>query len=446
MLSANCSFVYCSSVRGESDKFLQSLLNIVKNGIESMRDGRLLSIEVKFSGDLYQLYQPDFENGLKYTRVERLGQYESNKNNILKVNEIKDNMISNKSSDFANWGIKVRKIKVGIVGLGRLGMVHASHLALDIHNAELVAACSVVPEELVQIQRSLGVSRLYSKYEDLVGDDQVEAVVLVTPSGQHPEQIRLALDAGRHVFSEKPLGTTAADCDIAVQVARNHPDLVAMIGFMRRYDPSYAYAKKLIDEGAIGTPFMVRLTSIDPERLIDGAIQYAGTSGGFFLDMMIHDIDLARWLLQDEPQSVWAIGGCHVHEEFAQYGDVDNTCAMMKFSRGGMAMFFAGRDAAHGYHVETEITGTKGMLRIGSVPQKNLVMLFNEHGAVQECVSGFPERFHDAYRLELQAFIDAIANSTNPGVSVEDGKRATEIALSVTESYRTGKLLEMASS
>lgn len=143
-----------------------------------------------------------------------------------------------------------------------------------------------------------------------------------------------------------------------------------MLGFMRRFDPSYRYAKRKIVSGEIGRIILVRSYSQDPEKFIDGAIAYAGHSGGEFLDMAVHDIDLARWFTGSEPETVYAIGGCYAHEEFARYNDGDNVSALLKFKDTTMVFLFAGRTAPHGYNVETEIIGTKGILRIGSVPQK----------------------------------------------------------------------------
>ena len=255
-------------------------------------------------------------------------------------------------------------------------------------------------------------------------------------------QIEAGLKAGFHVFSEKPLGVTVAECEHAEKVVAAHPDQVFMLGFMRRYDESYAYAKKLIDEGRIGTPFMVRAYGLDPEALVAGAIKFAPTSGGIFLDMAVHDIDLANWYLGGTPESVWAIGGSYVHPEFGAIGDCDNACAMFQYKNGGMAFLYVGRTAPHGYHIETEIIGSKGSLRISPVPQKNLVQVFNSDGVLQECVGGFLERFETAYLNELHEFVNCIRQGRQPDVRVADGTAATRIAFAATESYRERRIVK----
>ncbi len=332
----------------------------------------------------------------------------------------------------------MNKVKVGIVGLGRLGSCHAKNIAYKISNAELIAACSVRENELEFAKSELKLNDCYDDFEKMVRNADIEAVAIVSSSNFHNEHIQIALDANKHVFTDKPLGLTMEECIKSQEAVNKHKDQVFMIGFMRRYDPSYAYAKQKIMNGDIGKPFAVRCTSIDPESTVEGAIVYGMTSGGLFLDMTTHDIDLARWFLEDEPQSVYTVGGAYMHKEFEKMRDADNAFAIMKFINGGIATFYSGRDALHGYHIETEIIGPKGTIRIGAVPQKNLAMVFNEQGAVQECVSYFPERFAEAYLNEMQEFIDCIQKGNQPGVGVKDGVECTRIAYAMTKAYRTG--------
>ena len=179
------------------------------------------------------------------------------------------------------------KVKVGIAGLGRLGKLHANNLAFKIPDAELTAACSIVPAELEYAKEQLGVADVYADYREMLEKADIDAVAIVTTSGEHCWQIEAALDAGKHVFSDKPLGITVEECRTAEAAVERHPELTFFLGFMRRYDPSYAYAKEKIKEGAIGTPYMVKAAGIDPEALAEGAIKFAATSGGIFIDMAI---------------------------------------------------------------------------------------------------------------------------------------------------------------
>ena len=270
----------------------------------------------------------------------------------------------------------------------------------------------------------------------MLGDTELDAILIASSSAAHCRQIEQALDAGFHVFCEKPLGVTLEECLQAEKAVTRHPDRTFMLGFMRRFDPSYRRAKKLIDEGYIGRPILFRGYSVDPESAIEGAIRFAPSSGGQFLDMSVHDIDLARWMLGGEAETVYATGGCYAHPEFAAYGDGDNLAALARFDNGAMAFFLAGRTAAHGYAVETEIIGTKASLRIANVPQKDLVELLDGRGVVRECSQSFLERFESAYLAEVQEFVDCIREKRTPQVSVHDGTMATKLAFAATRSFR----------
>jgi myo-inositol 2-dehydrogenase / D-chiro-inositol 1-dehydrogenase len=335
----------------------------------------------------------------------------------------------------------MKKIRIGIAGLGRLGYGHAQNIAFKTPDAELAAVCSVLPQELARAAQDFPGAAVYDDFGKLLGDKSLDAIFISTPSGLHCQQIEASLEAGFHVFCEKPLGVNVPECEAVEKVVARHPNQVFMLGFMRRYEESYAYAKKLIDAGRIGRPFLVRAYGLDPESAIAGAIRFAPTSGGIFLDMAVHDIDLANWYLGDRPESIYAIGGSFVHPEFATFDDCDNACAMLQYQNGGMAFIYVGRTAAHGYHIETEIIGSEGSLRISPVPQKNLVQIYGQGGVLQECVGGFLERFGAAYLAELQEFVCCIKEGRQPDVKVEDGTLATRIAFAATEAYREQKIV-----
>ena len=245
-------------------------------------------------------------------------------------------------------------------------------------------------------------------------------------------------------FQKRPLGVTVEECKEAEKAVEKYSDKVFMLGFMRRFDPSYMYAHEKVMAGReIGKPVLFRSYSQDPEKFIDGAIAFAGHSGGQFLDMAVHDIDLARWFLQSEPENVTAMGGCYAHPEFAEYKDGDNVSCLMKFRNDAMVFLFAGRTAPHGYNVETEIIGTKGILRIASVPQKNLVEVLDNSGVRRECSENFLERFESSYVNEMQEFVDCILEGRKPKVTVYDGTKVSEIAYRCKESFETGNQLSV---
>ena len=335
------------------------------------------------------------------------------------------------------------EIKVGIAGLGRLGKVHAENICYKVPGAKLTAACSIMETELEYAKSELGVTDVYTDYREMLEKADIDAVVIVTTSGEHSWQIEAALAAGKHVFCEKPLGVNVEECQETERAVAKYNDKVFFLGFMRRYDPSYAYAKQKIEEGAIGIPYMVKATGIDPESLVEGSIKFCGTSGGIYLDMATHDIDLMRWFLNAEVAEVYALGCTFKHPEFAENGDSETGCAMFKFKNNAIGQIHVGRTAAHGYHVETEVVGTEGSIRISSVPEKNLAMIYDNRGAVVECVGSFPERFAEAYILEMKEFIECIKQGRKPAITVQDGTLATQIAYATTQAWKSGEVVKI---
>ena len=188
-------------------------------------------------------------------------------------------------------------VRIGIVGVGRMGRRHAENLATRVPGASLVAACSPIGEELEWARTALGVGSLYKDYGDLLADKGVDAVFIVTPNTLHPAQIIEALRAGKHVFCEKPLSMVLEECVAVEEEAAKHPHLKVMIGFVRRFDASYQDAHASIASGAIGRPFLVRSQTTDQNDPSGFFVKFAPTSGGIFVDMSVHDIDIARWLL-----------------------------------------------------------------------------------------------------------------------------------------------------
>ncbi|MEN2665969.1 inositol 2-dehydrogenase [Listeria aquatica] len=336
-------------------------------------------------------------------------------------------------------------IKAGIVGLGRLGKVHAANVQNYIKDLELVAACSVVPEELEFAKASLGINEGYESFEKMIDEAEIDAVIIVSPSSLHTKQIEYAFLAGKHVFCEKPLGVSLPEIEQVKKVIEARPNQVFMLGFMRRFDESYRYAKEMVANGEIGEVTLVRCYGIDPSSGLESFVKFAknSSSGGLFIDMAIHDIDLVRWFTGEEVKQVWAIGNNFAYPELAEYGDTETGAALMKLKNEAMAILVSGRNANHGYHVETEIMGTKGMLRVAQEPEKNLVTIFDDKGVRRPCSEHFPERFKQAFINELTEFARCIREGDKPDVTANDGLESTKIALACTRSFETGGLVAL---
>lgn len=337
----------------------------------------------------------------------------------------------------------MKKLKIGIIGVGRLGYEHACNIANRIPGSELVAICDCNFERAKKVAAELDVKAVYEDPKALCNDPNVEAVAIVTNTNSHVEMLKLAMDAGKHVFCEKPLSDTVEKCKEGEKIVAAHPELNFMLGFMRRYDHSYRIAKQKMERGDIGDVILVRCYSQDPIAIIEGTLEYAPRSGGQFIDMSIHDIDLIRWLTGSEPSKLWAIGGCYEFKQYKDWDDGDNVSCLMQMQNETMAFFYAGRAAAHGSAVETEIVGTRGTLRIAGIPTDSLLEVMSEHGVCRECYQDFVTRWHDAYITELEEFCDCVATGRKATPGVVDGTQSTKIAFRCKESFLKNELLPL---
>lgn len=330
-------------------------------------------------------------------------------------------------------------LRLGIAGLGRLGRRHAENLAFRTRHCRLVAACSPVPDELNWARETLGVSALHEDFDRFVRDPGIDAVVLVTPTSLHAQQTMAALQAGKHVFVEKPLALDVADCERVEAAAAQHPELVAMVGFVRRFDPSYANAHAHIASGAMGRPFLVRSQTCDRLDPSGFFVRFAPTSGGLFMDCSVHDIDLARWMLGNPRATrAFASGTIAVHEDLAPIGDVDNGLGIVEFEGGARAVFYASRTFAHGHEPSTEVIATAGKLTVGVGAVRDRVVLSDAHGVRQQSVGDFFERFAQAFEHEMQAYVDACRGERPAPLSLRDATEATRIGQALTQSLRSG--------
>lgn len=323
-------------------------------------------------------------------------------------------------------------IGVGVIGLGRIGAFHASSLQGAISGARLVAA-AVDPDHRARLEASgEAPCDLEQDVEALIARSDVDAVVVASPAVVHDAHITLAARAGKPIFSEKPLADSVAKAENAARAVRE-AGIPFQVGFQRRYDRGYARARELIASGAIGEVEMFRGMSCD--RL--GPIEFLRTSGGIFMDLASHDFDAARFLTGDEIVEVFAIGSVLVEPELASFDDVDYAMALLRFANGALGVVQASWRAPYGYDIRAEVHGSKGKV-ITEVDEKFPALLYDERGKVSARHDQFIERFSDAYRAELQAFVDALHAGTSPSPDIDDGLQAVKIAAAATQSRRTG--------
>ncbi len=328
-----------------------------------------------------------------------------------------------------------KAINIGVVGLGRLGSLYARYFMTRIPGARLVAVSDVNPAATTRIAAETG-ARGYMDYRDLVNDPQVAAVVVMTPTKLHGEVVLAAAAAGKAVFCEKPLSVDVAEGEKMKAAVARHGTFF-QLGFMRRFDRAYAAAKRKIEEGLIGTPVIFKSTSRDQ---LPPPIEYLrpANSGGLFIDMGIHDFDLARWFM-GEPTRVFSIGNSMAFPEIAAVGDVENALTTLTFSGGGIGVISLSRIGIFGYSIHTEIVGTKGTLQIG-YERETPILVMTKDTVSHDTVPGFYERFEQAYITQLVNFVENLQLDRPSPIGCEDGIAAQKVAIAATRSLHSHQL------
>jgi len=332
-----------------------------------------------------------------------------------------------------------KKLGVGVIGLGRLGSSYAKYLNGRIAGSKLVAVSDVNEEAATTLAAELGVSKKYSRYEDLIADAEVEGVVIVSPTSTHQEIVAAAANQGKAIFCEKPLSISLAAAE-EMQRTVEQTGVFFQMGFMRRFDKGYLAAKQKIDVGAIGKPVVFKSSSRDTYR---PSLEYLDPahSGGLFIDCGIHDLDLARWYMGDIA-SVYSIGGTLAYPEMKAIGDIDNAITSLYFTSGALGTIDLSRNGVYGYDIRTEILGTEGTVKIGYL-RETPILLMNNKGITHDTVPYFTERFEQAYITQLQDFVVNVLEGKPPAVTCADGVAALQASAAATLSFKENRPVEL---
>lgn len=328
-------------------------------------------------------------------------------------------------------------IRIGVIGLGRMGALHAEHLAGSVRGARLVAA-AVDAEHLKKLEASGGPGFTVSAgVQGVICDPSVDAVLIASPSSVHHEHIELAAAVGKPVFCEKPLADTVRKAlDVASVV--EGAGIPLQIGFQRRFDSGYVRAKELIDEGRAGRPELFRGVTCD--RI--PPVEYLRTSGGLFWDLGVHDFDAARFLMGDEIVAVHATGAIQVEPALAEFDDVDYGVVTLRFRGGALGIVQNSWRAPWGYEIRAEVYGSEGKV-VTEVDERAPTRLYAGSRIVVERHDDFVERFSPAYLAELQAFVDAVRDGRRPSPDLHDALQALRAADAATRSLREHRWVEV---
>jgi predicted dehydrogenase len=328
-----------------------------------------------------------------------------------------------------------KKLGVGVLGVGEMGRRHAENLRRLVPEARLVAVADVSTDRARQVAEELEIVNSFSSIDDLLECKEVDAVVIAVPDKFHAKAIEIAAAAGKDILCEKPIAISLADAHRALAaVAKAGVGL--QIGFMRRYDPAYAAAKKRIEAGEIGDPVLFKSVGRDKDVPPLAAYQ-SNVNGMLFYNNTIHDFDLARWLMQDEVSEVHSYTTVAIRPEVAQFGDVVASVVNLKYERGAIGNVESYAQAIYAYDVRTEIVGSKGSVFVGSLDKIPATFL-NAGGSTHILADHFLSRFADAYLAEVGDFVRNMLHDRAPRVSGEDGLKALAIAVAAEASHLNG--------
>jgi inositol 2-dehydrogenase len=330
----------------------------------------------------------------------------------------------------------MRKLGVGVLGVGEMGRRHAENIRRLVPQARLIAVADVAATRAREVGAELEIEHSFGSFEDMLAHKEIDCVVIATPDKFHAQAIRTAAEARKHILSEKPLALNLADAHAALDaVAKAGVHL--QIGFMRRYDPGYAAAMKRIEAGEIGEPVIFKSMGRDKDAPPISAYQ-SRLNGMLLYNNTIHDFDLARWLMRDEVTEAHTYATVAIRPEVAEYGDVVASVVNLKYRHGAIGNIESFVQSIYGYDVRTEIVGSAGSILVGSLEQTSVTFLA-KNGGTQTLADHFLTRFTDAYVAEVRDFVDNVLNERTPRVTGHDGLRALEIAVAAEKSYLEGK-------
>lgn len=338
----------------------------------------------------------------------------------------------------------MKKAKIGIIGLGRLGREHAANIHYHIPEAELTAACSIVKDELEIIKREINPRYVTAEYESILRNGELDGIVIATNSASHCEIICRAAEFGvKNIYTEKPIGMSMDEIDKIRDAVTSNGIKLFQVGYNHRFDVDLCEAKKKVDEGFVGKIILIRMASRDQAGLEEFIVKFAPTSGGLVADMLTHDYDTARWFTGSEADTIYGLGEVYAFEGLKAVGDIDNAVLLMRFKSGAMVQLEASRTSAYGYHAPMEIYGTKGCIKIGENSFKNRSMYLGPSGMNRTYTDWFFDYWKDTYRAEISDFVECILTGKNPKVSLVDGYKAVEWAMKAKEAVDRKTIVAM---
>lgn len=324
-----------------------------------------------------------------------------------------------------------KQCRIGVIGAGRIGKLHAEHIKYHLPQFNLLAIAD--PNLDKQWAERLSVPSMSHNVDDVLFNSELDAVLIASPSNLHLEHLQAASESGKAVFCEKPIGLNRDDI-VSVLKLVNANNTLLQIGFNRRFDPSFANLQKRVQANEIGEPHIVKITSRDP---LCPPTSYVATSGGMFMDMTIHDFDMSRFLTQSDVVEVYATGARLINPDFEAYNDVDTAIIQLRFANGALGVIDNSRQALYGYDQRIEVFGANGMLLAANQVEHSVTHYTKSATAAANPLYFFLERYHQAFIEQLHSFYESWVNNKPGAVSGEDALKALDIAIAANQSLET---------
>lgn len=329
-------------------------------------------------------------------------------------------------------------INIGIIGAGRIGQVHAKSILTGVPQARILAiADPYLSEQAEKWAQSVGIEGIYRDHHKILDDPRIDAVLICSSTDTHAPISLEAIRAGKHVFCEKPIDHSLQKiAEVQAALAASPKKLCYQVGFNRRFDHNYRAVRNAVANGRIGKLQFVRISSRDPEPPPAG---YVKVSGGIFMDMMIHDLDMVRYLSGQEIVEVYAQGACLIDPEIGEAGDVDTVTITLKLSNGALATIDGSRKAVYGYDQRGEVFGSKGCVVSANDSESNVVISTEDGVTSEKPLWFFLERYMGSYQAEVREFIDCVKMGKEPWVGIDDGLLSIKLALACNKSLKENR-------
>lgn len=330
-------------------------------------------------------------------------------------------------------------IRIGLIGAGRIGRVHAENLAYRIPEANLVAISDIFVKAAEKLAADFKIPATYKDHRRIMEDKTIEAVIICSSTNTHSMMIEEAAAVGKHIFCEKPIDHDLSNIDRALAVVEQ-TGVKLQVGFNRRFDPNFQRVREIVAAGEIGDPHILHITSRDPGP---PPIEYIKVSGGIFLDMTIHDFDMARFLMGEEVEEIYATGGVRVDPQIGEAGDIDTAIITLRFESGAIGTIDNSRKAIYGYDQRVEVFGSEGVVKVSNNTPHTAVVS-NANGVHTPLpLFFFIERYAEAYVTEMKEFIECIQQDTAPPVTGIDGRIPVVMAYAAKKSFEENRPVKL---